>query len=179
MAHVFNRANDCAQPAVELAPARVTIYNRAGKTLHGQSVFMIESLELSFDNRLLRQIFDGAVHFFSDAYSHLRNKRSNDAASCLAKLGLNATVQDKGLEATFHYTIAEIRSLLQFLYCAIDLNFGSNQEVTFELKMAVLDLREAITPLLDDSEAVHNEINRQANRCQTRREAEEDIFGLD
>ena len=161
----FNNINDdqVVTPAVELAPARVTIYNRAGKTLHGQSVFMIESLELSFDNRLLRQIFDGAVHFFSDAYSHLRNKRSNDAASCLAKLGLNATVADKSLEATFHYSIGEIKSILQFLYCAIDLNISGDKEITFELKMAVLDIREAITPQIDDSEAVHKEINIQAN----------------
>lgn len=162
----FNNINDdqVVTPAVELAPARVTIYNRAGKTLHGQSVFMIESLELSFDNRLLRQIFDGAVHFFSDAYSHLRNKHSNTAnASCLAKLGLNATVADKSLEATFHYSIGEIKSILQFLYCAIDLNISGDKEITFELKMAVLDIREAITPQIDDSEAVHKEINRQAN----------------
>ena len=178
MAHVFNRANDCAQPAVELAPARVTISNRTGGTRRNQDVYVIESLELSFDNRLLRHIFDGAMHFFSGA-SHHKSRCTTSDATCLSKLGLNDTVKDKDLEATFHYTIAEIRSLLQFLYCAIDLNFGSNQEVTFELKMAVLDLREAITPLLDDSEAVHNEINRQANRCQTRREAEEDIFGLD
>jgi hypothetical protein len=163
MARIFDTPN-----AVELAPARVTISNRTGNVHRNQDVFIIDSLELSFDNRLLRQIFDGAVHFFSDANTHHRNKRSTSDASCLAKLGLNATVQDKDLEATFHYTMDEIRSLLQFLYCAIDLTIG-DKEITFELKMAVLDLREAITPQIDDSEAidlrakaVHAEINRQA-----------------
>lgn len=173
----FNNISDdqVITPAVELAPARVTISNRTGGTRRNQDVYVIESLELSFDNRLLRQVFDGAVHFFSDAYSHLRNKRSNDAASCLAKLGLNATVADKSLEATFHYTIAEIKSLLQFLYCAIDLNISGDKEIQFELKMAVLDLREAITPQIDDSETI--DLRKKVH--QTRREAEEDIFGRD
>lgn len=166
MARFNNNDDQVVTPAVEpQAPARVEILAVNTETLVNQTVQVAKSATMNFDKQLIIAMLEEALRQ-KDAYQ----QQNRSTIKATIKLGIMAATTMPKL-----FTYHEVRALVLLLCGAIDFGMAqtnksaAQEENLFELKMAVLDLREAVTPQISD----------KANRCQTRREAEEDIFGLD
>ena len=174
MAHFNNISDDqVITPAVELTPA-VTVNDIKNHIKYDQTVSLLTSAYLRF-NELSLIVIAKAIAF--DLKGHAQNKNRNHftEASIQSKLQFIALQLEFG--ATFSST--EINCLVGWLRKATDTtknvyatNIYTEQE-RFAAQMLLLDLREILIPEISDTEP------DIANRRQTRREAEEDIFGRD
>ena len=164
MAHVFNRANDCAQPAVELAPAQnlnivgLQTYNR-----YNQTVCLLSSAKVKFSEQALLILASAAKLGMINSES-TRETTNLREAIVLNKLLFAAL----GTDLVIKFPTAEIHCIIGWLKSALNSREGhfGKEDIRFEAQMLLLDLREVIIPeIIEDKEtaAVHEEINRQAN----------------
>jgi hypothetical protein len=161
----FNNFSDdqVVTSAVEQAPARVSILDNNSEILHNQTIVVITSLTLNFDKKLIAAMLKTAM-----TQVNMGIAISQAKASACIKLGLNSSML---------YSKAEVKSLIELLSSSIYYEMGENgtEDFVYDLKMCVLDLREALLPLAVSENAHTNKIRKQ-----TRRESpEENIFGQD
>lgn len=147
----FNNISDdqVITPAVEpQAPARVEILAVNTETLVNQTVQVAKSATMNFDKQLIIAMLEEALRQ-KDAYQ----QQNRSTIKATIKLGIMAATTMPKL-----FTYHEVRALVLLLCGAIDFGMAqtnksaAQEENLFELKMAVLDLREAVTPQISDTE---------------------------
>lgn len=146
MAHNFN--DQVVTPAVELAPARVEILVVNTETLVNQTVQVAKSATMNFDKGLIIAMLEEALR-----QKRAYQQQNRSTVTTVIKLGIMAATSMPKL-----FTYHEIRSLVLLLCGAINFEMAQTQksiaqeENLFQLKMCVLDLREAVTPQISDTE---------------------------
>ena len=156
MAHVFNRANDCAQPAVELAPA-IIVEQRDFNVKMNQTVSFVTSAILMLNiNSLLLLAKAAKVAMINVTDVNFRRE-----AQLMNKLLFMAV----GVDPTLTFTKMEIELMVKWLTQATSTKDSfkpfENSDEYFNARSLCLDLREIFIPeIIEDKEtaAVHVEI---------------------
>ena len=160
---IFNQRNDCAPTAVEpQAPARVSILDNNSEILHNQTIVVITSLTLNFDKKVSAAMLKTAM-----TQVNMGIAISQAKASACIKLGLTKPLL---------YSKIEVKSLIELLSSSIYYEMGEDgtEDFVYDLKMCVLDLREALLPLAVSENAHTNKIRKVRIE-----RPEENIFGQD
>lgn len=154
---------DLNQLAVEpQAPARVSIVDTNSQVLHNQTIVVVTNLALNFDKKLITAMLETAM-----TQVNMGIAISQAKASACIKLGLNKALL---------YSMEEVKAVTELLSSSIYYEMGKNntEDFVYDLKMCVLDLREALLPLATNENADTTKIRKVRTE-----HLEEDIFGQD
>ena len=158
MAHNFN--DQVVTPAVEpQAPARVSIVDTNSQVLHNQTIVVVTNLALNFDKKLITAMLETAM-----AQINMGIAISQEKSLVCIKLGLGKAIT---------YSKAEVKAVIELLSSSIYYEMGKNgtEDFVYDLKMCMLDLREALLPLATSENADTTKIRKVRPK--------ENIFGQD
>ena len=169
MAHVFNRANDCAQPAVELAPA-IIVEQRNFNVKMNQTVSFVTSAILMLNiNSLLLLAKAAKVAMINVTDVNFRRE-----AQLMNKLLFMAV----GVDPTLTFTKMEIELMVKWLTQATSTKDSfkpfKNSDEYFNARSLCLDLREILIPEISEVTTIQEEIARQGSLSSAEIQAELD-----